>query len=99
MGDINLKNNSSVLMYSKISGLDSQFMFGGSSMSIRYSTTRMCQNVFEIVLNITWVLNIPGFWIWQDFEYTKVTQGFKYATIWLNKSESDVNMPEYLNLQ
>ena len=40
MGDINLKNNSSVLMYSKISGLDSQFMFGGSSMSIRYSTTK-----------------------------------------------------------
>ena len=33
MGDINLKNNGSVLLYSKISVLDSQFMFGGSSIS------------------------------------------------------------------
>ena len=39
MGDINLKNNGSVLLYSKISVLDSQFMFGGSSISFRYSTT------------------------------------------------------------
>ena len=36
MGDINLKKNGSVLLHSKISGLDSHFMFGGSSMSIRY---------------------------------------------------------------
>ena len=39
MGDINLKKNDSVSLYSKISGLDSHFIFGGSSMSIRYSKT------------------------------------------------------------
>ena len=35
MGDINLKKNGSVLLYSKITGLDSYYMFGGSSISIR----------------------------------------------------------------
>ena len=35
LGDINLKRNGSVLLYSKISGLDLDFIFGGSSMSIR----------------------------------------------------------------
>ena len=39
MGDVNLKNNGSVLLYSKISGLDPQIMFDGSSMSIICSTT------------------------------------------------------------
>ena len=39
MGDINLKNNDSVLLYSKISGLDSQVVCGGSSVSIRYLRT------------------------------------------------------------
>ena len=39
MGDINLKKNDSVLLYSKIPGLDSHFMLGGSSMSTRYSKT------------------------------------------------------------
>ena len=45
------------------------------------------------------------FLVWQSFEYisgstyasilnTKVTQGSKYATMWLNISELDVNMPE-----
>ena len=37
MGDIKLEKNDSVLLYSKISGLDSHFMFGGGFMSIRYS--------------------------------------------------------------
>ena len=35
MGDINLKKNGSVSLYLKMSGLDSHFMFGGSSISIR----------------------------------------------------------------
>ena len=30
---------------------------------------------------------MPGFSIWQDFEYARVIQGSKYATIWLNMSE------------
>ena len=45
------------------------------------------------------------FLAWQSSEYilgckyasilnVKVTQGFKYATIWLNMSELNVNMPE-----
>ena len=42
---------------------------------------------FVRVLNISWVLNMPGFWIWQGSEYARVTQGSKYATIWLNMSE------------
>ena len=37
MCDTNLKKNGSVLLYSKITGLDCHFMFDGSSMSIRYS--------------------------------------------------------------
>ena len=37
MGDINLKKKDSVLFYLNISGLDSRFMFGGSSTTIRYS--------------------------------------------------------------
>ena len=46
MGDINLKKNGSVLLHSKISGLDSHFMFGGSSMSIRYWKTTWYFYVF-----------------------------------------------------
>ena len=44
MGGIILKKNGSVLLYLNISGLDSHFMFGGSSISIRYLKTT--QNVF-----------------------------------------------------
>ena len=43
------------------------------------------------------VLNMPKFWIWQGSQYTTVTQGPKYATIWPEMSELDVNMPEWLN--
>ena len=39
MGDINLKKNGSVLLYLNISGLDSHFMFDGSSTTTRYSKT------------------------------------------------------------
>ena len=28
-------------------------------------------------------------------EFARITEGFKYVTIWLNMSEQDVNMPEY----
>ena len=30
---------------------------------------------------------MPGFRIWQGSEYAVVTQGSKYATIWLNMSD------------
>ena len=41
-------------------------------------------------------VNMVGFWIWQVYEYARVLQGFKYGTLWLNMSEKDVNMPEYV---
>ena len=37
-------------------------------------------------LNISWVLNMPGFWIWQGSDYERDTLCFKYAAIWLNIS-------------
>ena len=37
---------------------------------------------------------MPGFWISQDSEYQRVTQGSKYATVRLNMSENYMNMPE-----
>ena len=40
-----------------------------------------------IVLNISWVLNMPGFWIWQGSENGSVTQSSRYITMWLNMSE------------
>ena len=39
---------------------------------------------------------MPEFWTWIGSEYGRVTQCYKYATIWLNISEYDVNMPEYI---
>ena len=39
------------------------------------------------VLNMSLVLNVPGFGIWQGSEYARVTQGSKYSTVWLNTSE------------
>ena len=34
--------------------------------------------------------------MWPGSEYARVSQGSKYAAIWLNMSEQDVNMPEYV---
>ena len=50
------------------------------------------------VLNISWALNMPGFWIWTGPEYARIAQGSKYATTWLNMSEQDGNMPEYVSI-
>ena len=36
--------------------------------------------------------------MWQGSEYARVTQDPKYATIWLNMSEQDVNMPGYVQI-
>ena len=36
--------------------------------------------------------------MWQGCEYARVTQGSKYAKIWLNMSEQDLNMPEYVGI-
>ena len=40
----------------------------------------------DTVLNIPWVQNMTGFLIRQGSENARVTQGYKYATIWLNMS-------------
>ena len=53
----------------------------GSLLVTQHSEyVRIC---FNRVLNIPWVLNMPGFWIWQCSEYANVTQSSKYARIWL----------------
>ena len=43
--------------------------------------------LLDVVLDISWVLNMPGIWIGQGSEYARLTHGFKYATAWLNMSE------------
>ena len=65
------------------------------SITQRSEYARIC---LDRVLNISWVLNIRGFWIWQGSEYPKNTQGSKYATIWLDMPEQEVNMPEYVEI-
>ena len=37
-----------------------------------------------------------GFRIWKGSEYSRITQGSKYATIWLKMSGQSVSMPEYV---
>ena len=41
------------------------------------------------------VLNMPGLGIWQDWEYTKVTNGAEYAWISLNMPKKYLNLCEY----
>ena len=65
----------------------------GFSKCERYEAYWIC---LDRVLNISWILNMPGFSIWQGYEYARITQGSKYATVWLNISEQEVNMPEYV---
>ena len=54
-----------------------------------------CSSSLYLVLNTSWVLNMPGLSIRQSSEYVGVTHGSKYATVWLKMSEQNVNMPEY----
>ena len=54
--------------------------------------------LIDRVLNISWVLNMLEFWIWSGSKYARVTQGSKYATIWLNMSNRTwicLNMSEF----
>ena len=68
---------------------------GFQDASVTHPTeyARIC---LDRVLNISWVLNMPGLWIWQGSDCGRITQGSKYVTIWLNMSEQDVYMPEYV---
>ena len=47
----------------------------------QYTCSEYVRKCLDRVLNISWVLNMPGFWTWQGSESTRVTQGSKYATI------------------
>ena len=71
----------------------SEVLHSGSSITQPTEYAKIC---LDRVLNIPWVLNMPGFWIWKGSEYARVTQRSKYATKWLNMSEQDVNIPEYV---
>ena len=51
------------------------------SVTQRSEYAREC---LDIALNISEVLNMPGFWIWQGSEYARNIQGSKYTIIWLN---------------
>ena len=51
--------------------------------------------MFDWILNMLRVLNIPGFWIHQGFEYSRVTQGSEHAWIFLNNSWIYLIMPQY----
>ena len=57
-----------------------------------------CAKVLDIatrVLNMSLVLNMPGFWIYQSSEYARVTHGSKYAGIIPEYAWICLNMPEY----
>ena len=58
------------LKYAKI--LDSQY----ANVTQRSKYGRIC---LDSVLNISRVLSVLGFWIWQGFEYARVTQGLNMS--------------------
>ena len=44
-----------------------------------FQNPRICARIcLGRVLNIFSVLDMPGFWIWKDSEYARITQGSKY---------------------
>ena len=46
-------------------------------LNMQALNARIC---VDRALNISWVLNMPGFWIWQGSKYTKATGASNYAT-------------------
>ena len=63
--------------YVKILNVTKSWISEGSqyaSVEQRSEYFRIC---LDRVLNICWVLNMPGFWILQSSAYLRVTQGFK----------------------
>ena len=68
-------------------------VFQNASIAQATEYARIC---IDKGLNISWVLNMPGFWIWKGSEYARIMQDSKYAAIWLNMSENDMNRPEYV---
>ena len=57
------------------------------NMQVLHSILNIARICLDRVLNIFWVVNMPGFWMWQGCEYARVTQGSKYVKLWLNMSE------------
>ena len=60
-------------------------IMAGFSICERYTAFWIHQNMPW--QSTSWVANMSGFWMWQVFEYARVIQGSRYATIWLNMSE------------
>ena len=50
------------------------------------------------VLNVSYVLNMPEFWVWQGSEYARVTQGSKYGWICPNRTWICLNMSEFTGI-
>ena len=59
-----------------------KLVFQNPSVTQPTEYARIC---LDRVLNISWVLNMPGFWICKGSEYAGITQGSKCH-----------NMPEYM---
>ena len=59
----------------------------GFSICERFAAFWFCQNMPWRVLNISWILNMPGFWILQGSEYARITQDSEYTIMCLNMSE------------
>ena len=60
-----------------------KYCMAGFLICEHYIASEYAQICLDRVLNTSWVLNMPGFWIRQGSEYARVTQDSKYATIWL----------------
>ena len=50
-------------------------------MRALHNVLNMPEYAFDKVLNISWVLNMSRYSIWQGSEYAEVTQGSKYVMI------------------
>ena len=75
--------------YAKILNLIKFQIWQGS----QYASVSQCSEYARISLARPCSEYIPGF-KYANILNRKVVQGFKYATIWLNMSELDVNTPE-----
>ena len=54
--------------------------------------------MFDRILNMRWVLNIPQFWIYQIFEYARIAQGSEYVWIISEYPWLRLGMPECVNM-
>ena len=77
---------------------------GGSQYASVTQRSEYARLSLERLLNISWVQNMPRFWIWQGSEYEKVTHGSKFVTTRPNMSKFTIidkapNMPQKITLR